>query len=108
MSGGARFRGLAPGQHSSEKTSQQWRAADDTVFYFTNLEFEPKTFRTNSDVLITEQTAKESVQVTTHAILGFRHIFMLFVFSDHNVLISKAVMVAELGRRRIYASVDLD
>ena len=30
-SGGAHLRGLAPGQHSSEETSQQWRAAGNTV-----------------------------------------------------------------------------
>ena len=30
-SGGVHLRGLAPGQHSSEKTSQRWRAVDDTA-----------------------------------------------------------------------------
>ena len=30
-SGGAHFRGLAPGLHSSEQTSQRWRTAGDTV-----------------------------------------------------------------------------
>ena len=30
-SGGTHLRDLAPGQHSSEKTSQRWRAAGDTV-----------------------------------------------------------------------------
>ena len=30
-SGGAHLRDLAPGQHSSEKTSKQWRAVGDTV-----------------------------------------------------------------------------
>ena len=30
-SGGAYLRDLAPGLHSSEETSQQWRAAGDTV-----------------------------------------------------------------------------
>ena len=30
-SGGAHLRGLAPGLHSSEKTSQRWRAVGDTV-----------------------------------------------------------------------------
>ena len=28
---GAHFRGLAPGQHSSEETSQRWRVVGDTV-----------------------------------------------------------------------------
>ena len=28
---GAHLRGLAPGQHSSEKTSQRWRVVGDTV-----------------------------------------------------------------------------
>ena len=30
-SGGAHLRGLASGQHSSEETSQRWRAVGDTV-----------------------------------------------------------------------------
>ena len=30
-SGGAHLRGLAPGLHSSEETSQRWRAVGDTV-----------------------------------------------------------------------------
>ena len=30
-SGGIHLRGLAPGQHSSEDTSQRWRAVGDTV-----------------------------------------------------------------------------
>ena len=30
-SGGALLRGLAPGEHSSEETSQRWRAAGGTV-----------------------------------------------------------------------------
>ena len=30
-SGGAHLRGLAPGQHSSEETSQRWRVVGDTV-----------------------------------------------------------------------------
>ena len=34
-SGGAHLRGLAPGQHSSEETSQRWRADIDTVFRLT-------------------------------------------------------------------------
>ena len=31
-SGGAHFRGLASGQHSSEKTSQRWRTVGNIVF----------------------------------------------------------------------------
>ena len=31
MSGGAYLRGLAPGQHSSEETSQRWQAVSDTL-----------------------------------------------------------------------------
>ena len=30
-SAGAHLRGLAPGQHSSEETSQRWRAVGDTA-----------------------------------------------------------------------------
>ena len=36
MSDGDHFRGLAPGQHSSEETSQRWRAVGDTVFDLIN------------------------------------------------------------------------
>ena len=39
--GGVHFRGLAPGQHSSEETSQRWRAIGDTVTDLTGLGFEP-------------------------------------------------------------------
>ena len=40
-SGGAYLRGLAPEQHSSEKTSQRWRAFGDTVSDSTDLRLEP-------------------------------------------------------------------
>ena len=52
-SGGAHLRGLAPGLHSSEETSQRWRAVGNTV----NLEIEPLTSRTDSVRLVTELTA---------------------------------------------------
>ena len=41
---------LAPGQHSSEKTSQWRRGVGDTVSDFTGLGIEPKTFHSSSDV----------------------------------------------------------
>ena len=49
-SGRVHLYGLAPGQHSSEKTSQRWRAVGDTVSGLTDSEFEPLTSRTNSNV----------------------------------------------------------
>ena len=49
-SGGAHFRSLAPGQHCSEETSQQWRGVGDTVTDLTSPGMEPETFCTDSDV----------------------------------------------------------
>ena len=37
----AHLRDLAPGQHSSEETSQRWRAVGDTMFYLTCPGIEP-------------------------------------------------------------------
>ena len=48
-SSGAHLRGLAPGQHSSEGTSQRWRAVSDTVPDLTGSVIKPKTSRTDSD-----------------------------------------------------------
>ena len=53
MSGGARPRGLAPGQCSSEETSQRWRAIGYTMSDLTGLGIEPQTFRTDSDIFNT-------------------------------------------------------
>ena len=53
-SGGVHFRGLAPGQHSSEKTSQWWQAIGDTVFDLTGPGIEPQTNRTDSACLTNE------------------------------------------------------
>ena len=41
-SGGAHLRGIAPGQHSSEKTLQQWQIVNDSVIDLTKLEIEPR------------------------------------------------------------------
>ena len=41
-SGGIHLRGLGPGQHSSEETSQQWRAIGDTVSNLTDRESNPR------------------------------------------------------------------
>ena len=50
-SGGTHLRGLAPGQHSSEETSQRRRAADDALSNLTDPEIKPQIiFRANSDV----------------------------------------------------------
>ena len=48
--GGAHLRGLAPGQHSSEETSQRWRAVGGTLSALTSPEINPMTFRVDSDV----------------------------------------------------------
>ena len=55
----AHVRGLAPGQHSSEETSQRWRAVDATVTNLTPLGIETRTSRANSDV--SKQYANRSV-----------------------------------------------
>ena len=49
-SGGAYLCGLGPEQHSSEETSQQWRAVGDMVSNLTHPEIEPRTFRADSGV----------------------------------------------------------
>ena len=48
-SGRAHFCGFAHGQHSSEETSQGWRAVGDTVFNLTG--HEPRTSRAESNVV---------------------------------------------------------
>ena len=53
----AHLRGLAPGLHSSEETSQRWRAVGDTVPFLTGPGIEPQTSRTESVRLATELTA---------------------------------------------------
>ena len=57
-SGGAYLRGLAPKQHSSEETSQRWRAVDDTVYDLTVPGIKPQTSRPDRDTLITELTGR--------------------------------------------------
>ena len=52
-SGGTHLRGLAPVQHSSEEILQRLRAIGDTVSVLTDPEFEPQTFGTDRNVLIT-------------------------------------------------------
>ena len=47
----AHLRGSAPEQHSSEGTSQQWRAAGDTVFDLIGPGIEPQVSGADSDVL---------------------------------------------------------
>ena len=53
---GAHLRGLAPGLHSSEETSQRWHCAD-----LTGPGIEPQTSRTESVRLTTELTAIDSL-----------------------------------------------
>ena len=50
-SGGAHLRGLAPDQHSSEETSQRWRAVGDSKSDLTGPGIEPKTARIDGDEL---------------------------------------------------------
>ena len=42
---------LAPEQHNSEETWQQWRAVGDSASDLTGSVIEPKTFRTDCDVI---------------------------------------------------------
>ena len=48
-SDGAHLRGLAPMQHSSDETSQRWRAVSDTASQWTGIE--PQTFLVDSGVI---------------------------------------------------------
>ena len=48
-SGGIRLRSLAPGQQSSEETSQQWRVAGDAVSDMTGSENKPMISRIDGD-----------------------------------------------------------
>ena len=50
-SGGARLRGLTPGQHNSEETSQRLRAVGDTLSDLTGPGIEPQFFRVDIDVI---------------------------------------------------------
>ena len=52
-SGESQPRGLAPGQHSSEESSQRRRAVGYTVSDLTCLGIEPQTFRIDSDIFNT-------------------------------------------------------
>ena len=53
MSSGIHLRGFAPGQYSSEETSQQWRAVGDTMANLTGPGIKLQTFQTDSDDKIT-------------------------------------------------------
>ena len=50
-SGGIHLHGFAPGQHSSEETTQRWRAVVEAVSNLTVTGIEPQTSRTDSDLL---------------------------------------------------------
>ena len=52
-SGGTHLRGLAPGQHSPEKTSQRWQAVGDTASDLTDPRIEPQTSYVNNDLFTT-------------------------------------------------------
>ena len=52
------LRKLAPGQHSSEETSQRWRSVGDTGFDLTSMKVEPQAFCADGDVLTTELTGR--------------------------------------------------
>ena len=49
MSSVTHIRGLAPGQHSSEETSQRWRAVGGTVSDLTGPGTESQTSRTHGE-----------------------------------------------------------
>ena len=53
---GAHLRGLAPGQHTSEESSQRWRVVGDTAD-LTDRGIESQTSRTDSVRLATELSA---------------------------------------------------
>ena len=57
-SGGIHLRVLAPGQHSSEETSQQWRTGGATVSDLTGVEIEPLTPAPLAMFLTPTQTGK--------------------------------------------------
>ena len=50
MSGGAHFRGLAPGQHNFEELAQLWGVVDNTGSDLTSPGIEPQTFHPAKDV----------------------------------------------------------
>ena len=50
-SGGIHLRGLAPGQHSSEETSQRWRVIGNAVSDLTSPVIDPQISRTDTTVL---------------------------------------------------------
>ena len=60
-SSGAHLRGLPPGQHSSEESSQRWRVVGD-IADLTGPEFKPQTSRTDSVRLATELSAVASLK----------------------------------------------
>ena len=73
-SGGAHLQCIfAPGQHSSEETSQRWRAAGDTVSDLIRPGIEPQTFHTDSVCLTTELT-------TEFMVIYFDYCFMFIMF----------------------------
>ena len=55
--------GLAPGQHSSEQTSQRWRVVGDNCADLTGPGIEPQTYRTDSVRLATELTVGPNVEL---------------------------------------------
>ena len=57
--GGAHLRGLAPGLHSSEETSQRWRAVDDAVSDLTSPGMETQTLAPMALCLTTELNNEE-------------------------------------------------
>ena len=72
-SGRAHLRGLAPGQHSSEETSQRWRAVGHCVSNLTGPGIDTQTFRTESDVLITKLTDRFSPNQKSYLCIGLKH-----------------------------------
>ena len=51
ISGGVHLRGVVPGQHSSEETSQRWPAVSDTLADFIGPGIEPRTSSAHSDIV---------------------------------------------------------
>ena len=56
----AYLRGLSPGQHSSEETSQRWQAVGDKVFDLTGPGVDPQTYRIDSVCCLTNELSGQA------------------------------------------------
>ena len=75
----AHLRSIAPGQHRSEETSQQWRAVCDTALIWPARELNTRTFRTDS-LRLRFQFKKTMLRQRTLGLLWYRVKHSLFVY----------------------------